>query len=235
MGTEDKDGAPKATGPLVDYRWLRDRDDPRVVALIEQETADARAYLRATAALEADIVQEIQGRFVPSEESTPVPWGPYSYFSRREEGRDHLIHGRRARHGGAVEEVVLDENEIAHGRAHASVRAYEVSPDHSHLAYVVDFSGGERLELFVRNLGDGSVVQVADDVGEALAWAADSRTLFYSSLDSALRPHRIYRCRLGSKRPHVCVHEEVDGAFRLELAASESGEYLFLDADVGPL
>lgn len=210
-------------------RWLRDPDDPRVLSILRDEAAKTRASLAGIAELEARLSDEIERRCAARDASAVVPWDGYGYYSRQVDDRDYLIHCRKT-NDAAVEEVVLDENALAEGRAYCSLRTFEISPDHRYLAYGVDWSGDERLSLWVRDLEDGSIREIQKGVAEHVAWAADSRTLFYTSLDPANRPHRTYRHDVGSTAGDVLVHEESDAAFRLELSRSESGEYLFLIA-----
>ena len=64
----------------------------------------------------------------------------------------------------------------------------QVSPDHKHVAYAVDTSGNESYAIYVRNIAARSEVLVnpAVDASASMAWAGDSRTLFYASVVRAL-------------------------------------------------
>ncbi|HUG53776.1 MAG TPA: S9 family peptidase, partial [Vicinamibacteria bacterium] len=62
----------------------------------------------------------------------------------------------------------------------------------------------------------------------SVAWAADSRTLFYTVEDEAKRHYRLYRHRLGEAAPDELVFEEKDEAFNIGVGRTRSRAYLLL-------
>jgi len=124
--------------------WLRDREDPAVLALLEEEnrhTDEATAHLEA---LRAELYDEIRSRVQETDQSLPVPKGPWEYRVRTEEGLQYPIHVRRPRGNADDEEMVLlDENALADGHAYFALGDLSVSPDHSVLAYTTDTDGDE--------------------------------------------------------------------------------------------
>src|SRR5215813_1644215 len=69
-----------------DWYWLRDRDDPEVIAYLTAENAYADSMLARLAPLRDRIFDEIKGRVQETDESAPVPEGPWEYTSRTTEG-----------------------------------------------------------------------------------------------------------------------------------------------------
>lgn len=66
-----------------------------------------------------------------------------------------------------------------------------VSPDHNFLAYTLDTSGSERFVLQIKDIRNGFIVpRLPVDGVVSLAWAQDSKTLFYTTCDENLRPCR---------------------------------------------
>lgn len=66
-----------------------------------------------------------------------------------------------------------------------------VSPDHNFLAYTIDTSGNEQFKLQIKDLRNQCIVpRLPVDGVVSLAWAQDSRTLFYTISDKNQRPHR---------------------------------------------
>jgi len=61
-----------------------------------------------------------------------------------------------------------------------------------------------------------------------MAWAADNKTLFYTTPDSAKRPYRLYRHVIGTPA-HDLLYEEKDERFSVRISRSRSKAYLFLD------
>jgi oligopeptidase B len=214
-----------------DWYWLRDRDDPEVIAHLEAENAYAEAVLAPVADLRERIYEEIRGRIQETDESAPVPDGPWAYFTRTIEDRQYAIHCRRPRDGGP-EQVLLDENELAGGHDYFSLGGFEVSPDHRLLAYSIDVTGGERYSLRFRDLERGTDLDdVVDDVTYGLAWADDNRTCFYVRPDAALRPNEIWRHWLGDPpAADALVFREDDERFYLDVGRTRSDRFVLIES-----
>ena len=128
-----------------DWYWLRERDDPEVIAYLEAENAYADAVLDPLEPLRDAIFEEIKSRVQETDESAPVAEGPWEYTSRTAEGSQYAIHCRRPRgEGPESAEVVLDENQLARGHDYFALGGLEITPDHALLAYSVDCTGAER-------------------------------------------------------------------------------------------
>src|SRR5262249_58767549 len=78
-----------------DWFWLRNRDDPEVLAYLEAENAYTRGVMAPTAALQQQLFEEIKSRVEETDATAPVRKGPYEYFSRTIEGRQYRIQCRR--------------------------------------------------------------------------------------------------------------------------------------------
>src|SRR5262249_54534979 len=157
---------PRHAGDVVDdYAWLRDRDDPDTLAYLEAENAYTGAWFEPRARLRDELFAEIKGRTLETDQSVPVPKGPWRYFSPTVEGLDYPIHGRRPRtedEGGPSERVLLDENAEAKGQEYFALGAYDVSPDHRTLAWSSDVDGSEEYTLRFRDLA------TLDDLPDAI-------------------------------------------------------------------
>src|SRR5258706_6073350 len=164
-----------------DWYWLRNRDDPEVIAYLEAENTYADAMLAPLVPLRDRIFHEIKARVQETDESAPVADGAWEYTSRTREGSQYAIHCRRPRgEGPAAAQVVLDENHLAEGHDYFALGGFEVTPDHAVLAYSVDFSGGERYTLRFRDLATGlDLPGVVGAVPRGLAWGDAARTCFY--------------------------------------------------------
>ncbi|MFZ4516505.1 MAG: hypothetical protein ACOYN3_09375, partial [Acidimicrobiia bacterium] len=106
---------------LDPYYWMRERDNPDVLAYLEAENAYREALMAPLTPLQDAIFHEIKARVQETDASAPVPKGPYEYFSRTVEGLEYAMHCRRpvgtpglpdpdATAGTAPETIVLDEN-----------------------------------------------------------------------------------------------------------------------------
>ncbi len=218
-----------------EYYWLREREDPEVIAYLEAENAYLEGVLAHTGELQETLFEEIRGRIVEDDSSVPYRDGDYWYYTRYEEGKQYPIHCRRPADGdvfgGAAgpdaEEVLVDVNEIAEGKEYTSVRP-AVSPDHRILAYAVDDVGRRFYTVRFKDLTTGETLpDEIPDVTANLAWAADSATLFYARQDpDTLRSYQLFRHRLGKGAADDLVYEEPDETFSVFLQRSQSRKYL---------
>ena len=215
-----------------DWYWLRDRDNPDVIAYLETENAYADAMLAPLLPLRDRIFEEIKARVQETDETAPVAEGAWEYTSRTREGSQYAIHCRRPRGSGPeTASVVLDENALAEGHDYFSLGGFEVTPDHAVLAYSVDFNGGERYVLRFRDLTTGDDLDdVVENVTYGLAWANDARTCFYVRPDDAMRPHEVWRHVLGTPASDdVLVLSEDDERFYMGVERTRSGRFVLID------
>jgi oligopeptidase B len=142
-----------------DYHWLRDAsyptiDDKEILDHLKAENAYFEAQMAPQAELIETIFQEMKGRVKEDDSSVPQKDGAYIYWSKFEEGAQYRKHYRKPVAGGA-DQLILDENELAKGKAYFRLGAAEISPDGKILAYAYDDNGSERFDLHFRNLETG--------------------------------------------------------------------------------
>ncbi len=211
---------------IDNYFWLRDRQDPDTIAYLEAENAYTKEKLQHTEALQATLYAEMLGRIQQTDLSVPVKRDEYFYYTRTEEGKQYAIHCRKK--GAGPEEVLLDCNILAEGHKYFRLGAFIASPNHRLLAYSVDFEGDEKYTVRVKNLDTGGLF--ADEIpntSSTLEWAADNATFFYTTLDEALRPYKVFRHSLGVKEDPLIYHEP-DERFTLDLSSTRSRAYIFI-------
>jgi oligopeptidase B len=216
-----------------DWFWLRERDDPEVIEYLTAENAYADAMLARIAPLRDRIFEEIKSRVQETDESAPVPDGAWEYTTRTAEGSQYGVHCRRPRGAGSeAAHILLDENVLAEGHDYFALGGFEVTPDHAVLAYSVDTTGGERYTLRFRDLATGDdLADTVDNVTYGLAWSDDAQHCFYVRPDDAMRPHEIWRHRLGAPATtDVLVHREDDERFFLGVERTRSGHFVLIDA-----
>jgi oligopeptidase B len=230
---------------IDDWYWLRDRDDPDVLAYLDAENRHTSAAVAHTAALRAQLYEEIVGRVQETDTSTPVRDGPYEYFRRTIAGRQYGVYCRRPASAPGLpdpiaapgappgEEVVIDENELATGHEFFALGALAVSPDHGLAAYSTDTSGAERYELRFRAIESGTDLgDVVPDTYYGLAWAADSRSVLYVRPDEVMRPYQVWRHVLGEPvERDTLVYEEDDERFSIGVGATRTRRYALITSD----
>jgi oligopeptidase B len=220
-----------------DYRWMRDKSSPEVIAYLEAENAYSHSVMAKTEELQAKLYAEMLSHIKETDVSVPFLDRGWYYYTRTIEGRQYPIHCRRLGGGGKYdegqpEEVVLDVNKLAEGQPFMSVGAMTVSPDGWKLAYSTDNTGFRQYTLHIRDLKTGEdLADKAERVG-SLAWAADSRTLFYTTEDEVTkRQDHLWRHSLGeAAEEDAVIFEEKDERFNLTVGKSRDGRYLLMES-----
>jgi oligopeptidase B len=215
------------------YYWMRDRQNPAVLAYLEAENAYTEAMMRHTEPLQAQLYEEMLSRIQETDLSVPYRDGDYFYYSRTEAGKSYPIHCRKQGGLEAIEEVLLDENLLAAGHEFFEVGVFEVSPDHRLLAYSVDTSGAELYTLYFLNLETRE--QYPESIPEtyySLAWGNDCQTVFYTQVDAAHRPAKLFRHQLGTApAADTLVHHETDDSYYLSVGKTRSEAYVIMSLD----
>jgi oligopeptidase B len=213
-----------------DWYWLRERENPEVLALLEAENEYTKAMLAHTEELQQKLYDEIVSRIQETDVSVPARKGDYWYYARTVEGLQYPIACRRTGGEDGPEQVLLDENALAEGHEFLALANDEVSPDHRLLAFATDYDGGERYGLRFRDLATGEdLPDVVEDTYYGLAWSADSSTVFYTKVDDAMRPHQLWRHRIGTPTDDdVLIFQEDDDRFWLGVHLTRSEQYVLL-------
>ncbi len=218
---------------LVDeYAWLQDKTDPEVIAYLEAENAYARAVLEPTEPLQEKLFQEMRGRIQEDDTSVPAQYGEYYYYWRIQAGQQYKVYCRRKGSPDGPEEVLVDENALAEGKAYCRVFTMLPSPDNRLLAYSVDTTGSWVFDLYIKDLTTGELLAgPIPQTGWGAGWASDSQTLFYTVFNAAHRPYQVWRHRVGNEPGQdALVYHEMDDMFNLSVQRTRSGAYLLLTA-----
>src|ERR1035437_4407324 len=211
------------------YFGLRDRNDPDTVKYLEAENEYTKARMKSTDALQTKLYSEILGRIQQTDLSVPTKRDDYFYYTRTEEGKQYAIYCRKHGSLDAKEEVLLDGNAMAEGHKYFRVGAFAASPNHKLLAYSVDYEGDEAYTIHVKNLTTGKMlVDAIPNTYYSLEWGNDNATFFYTVLDAAKRPYKVYRHTLGVKRNTLVCHE-TDERFTVELEKTRSRAYILIN------
>jgi oligopeptidase B len=217
-----------------DYYWLLDRDDPETITYLEAENAYTEAQTEHLAPLRERLFEEIKARVQETDLSVPTRRGPWWYVTRTEEGKQYPIFCRRpAPHDEERETILLDGNELAGDSDFFALGVIDVSPDHTLIAYSTDYAGAEAYTLRFKNLATGETLpDVVENTYYGSAWATDNATFFYTTIDAAHRPYRLWRHRLGTpSADDVLVYEDADERFFLSVELTRSEKYIVVQLD----
>jgi oligopeptidase B len=211
-----------------DYYWLRSKENPEVKVYLDSENAHTDAVMKGTEELQKKLYDEMLARIKETDLSVPYRKGDYFYYYRTEKGKQYRIYCRKKGTLEAPEEVTLDLNEFAKDAKFVGLGTYQVSDDGNTLAYSIDLTGFREYTLAFKDLRTGalSTERIARVWGSA--WAADNKTVFYTTEDHAKRPYRLWRHRVGTDpASDQLVIDEKDEMFRVFIWRSRSKAYVF--------
>lgn len=219
------------------------RTNEAVLSHLRAENEYTRAALADTEALQRELYREMRSRIREEDSTVPTRLNGYWRYSYTKTGDQYKTHvrvkvptaadGKAAAAGPAPDEndappaslpveVLLDENKrrATVGSEFYQMSGLTVSPDNKLVAWSEDTEGGEKYTVVVAEAGTGRVLAelagrppVRGTSGE-LAWAADSRTLFYVVKDDMDRPYKVLRRKyaLGKEEEAALERELKDEA-----------------------
>jgi oligopeptidase B len=213
------------------YFWLREKTNPEVIKYLTSENAYADSVMQPTDSLQKKLYNEMLGRIKETDLSVPEKIDDYFYYTRTEKGKPYSIYCRKQGSLDSPEQTLLDVNKLAEGHTYFAIGAYDVSPNHKLLAYSTDSAGSERFILRVKNLETGELFPDAIlNTSYSTAWATDNATLFYTVQDSASRPYRLYRHKLGADPLNdALVYEEPDDAYSIDVELTKDKSHLLMN------
>ena len=210
------------------YFWLREKKNPEVVKYLEAENAYTGEMTKSLQPFADSLYKEMLSHVKQTDLAVPVRRGDYLYYTRTEEGKQYPIQCRRKGEMQAPEEVLLDLNEMAKGRAFIGLGNLVVSDDQNLLAYTLDFTGFRQYTLQVKDLRTGVTLPDKVERVTSLEWAADNKTLLMTTEDEVTkRPDTLLRHVLGDSKTFTVYHEP-DELYDVELSRTRDRQYLLL-------
>jgi oligopeptidase B len=240
---------------LVDeYAWLKAENwrevmrdpsqlDPAIRAYLQAENDYCERVLAETKGLQETLFAEMKGRIKEDDSSVPKPDGPYAYYARYRKDGQHPLLCRESRSSPHIpstqmadvkpqEQLLLDGDALAQGKAFFRLGAARHSSDHRLLAWLADDSGSELYTARVRDIDTGAdLADVIPDVSGAVVWTRDASALYYVRLDQSHRPAGVFRHVLGTPAAaDVRVFTEADPGFFVSIDRHSSGHYCDISA-----
>jgi len=216
---------------IDNYYWLRERENPDVIAYLEAENTYREAVMKETETLQEKLFDEIVGRIKQTDESVPYKKNGYYYYTRYEEGKEYPVYCRKKGSLDAGEEIMLNVNKMAEGHEYFSVGGMSISTNNKFLAYGVDTVSRRKYTIHIKNLETGEILEdnIPLTTGSS-AWANDNKTIFYTSKDEqTLRSKAIHRHIMGTPASEdVLVFSEEDETFNTSVYKTKSEQYLVI-------
>ena len=223
-----------------EYAWLRAQNwqevfknpaalDPAIRSHLEAENAYQTALMEDTAALRKTLFAEMKGRIKEDDFSVPMKDGPYAYGSSFKLGGEQPRYFRIPRDGGP-EEIILDGDHEAEGKAYFRLGGVDHSSHHRRLLWAFDDKGSELFTLRVRDVGSGDDLddQVLETGGSGV-WSASNDGFFYTRLDANHRPSKIFFHDIGMESSgDRLIYEEADPGFFMNVGGTRRNEWIFI-------
>ena len=217
---------------MDDYYWLKERGKPEVTEYLRAENAYADAAMKHTEKLQQELFAEMKARIKQDDSTVPFKYGDYYYYKTYRSGAEYPVYARKRGSPGGEEEVILDVNELAKGKAFCQVRFPSIRPDHKMIAYAMDTGGRRFFDVYFKDLATGATLQEKiERTAGNMEWANDNRTLFYVKQDTeTLRWERVFAHVLGGG-PDREVYFEPDETFEVSISKSLTDRYIFVRSE----
>ncbi|HCP40562.1 MAG TPA: oligopeptidase B [Cryomorphaceae bacterium] len=212
-----------------EYYWMRNRENPEVIEYLNQENAYREQIMKGTEKLQERLYDEIVGRIKKDDSSVPYLLDGYYYYTRYEGEKEYPLYCRKKGTLEAVEEVILDVNELAEGHPYYQIAGLSIHPNNQKISFGVDTVSRRIYTIYTKDLvtGDIDIVTENECTGGS-TWSADGNYLFYTVKDlETLRSNKIKRwdAQVGI---HELIFEEEDETFTCFVYKSKSRKYLMI-------
>ena len=227
---------------IDNYDWIRLSDSQKESEKSDAQTLDVLNYLNAennylkkemsgTESFQNDLFDEFVARIEQNDESVPVSYNGYTYYTKYKEGEDYSIHYRKKNIDNAEEEIILNLPEMAKGSSYFALGDKSISENNHLMAYSVDLLSRRDYTIHIKDLITGEILadKIQNTTGR-ITWANDNKTLFYTKKDKVtLRSYQIYRHIIGTDPSEdVLVFEEEDETFGCFIYKTKSRKYLMI-------
>lgn len=215
---------------MIDY-FKKGKDSTKVVNYLTAENAYLETMMADTKQLREKLFKEMKARIKEKDESVPVFKNGYYYYSRTETGKQYFKYCRKKGSLSAPEEILLDVDKMAEGKAYYAATGFSISPDNSKLIFGVDDVSRRQYSLFLKDLNTGKIADlgIKNTEGNAV-WAADNQTIFYTAKnDVTLLSEKIKRHTLGTDpSKDAVVYEEKDNTNYIGVGKSKNEKYIMI-------
>ncbi len=221
---------------IDNYYWMIDffkkgPDSTNVVNYLTEENDFTDSILSGTKNLQSSLFTEMKSKIKEKDESVPVFKNGYYYYSRTEEGKQYYKYCRKKGNLTAQEEILLDVDEMAKGKAYFSVSGFALSENNQLLAYGVDEVSRRQYTIHIKNLQTGEIYKDAiAGTGGDPTWANDNATIFYTSNNPvSLLSEKIKRHAIGTDaKQDQIVYEENDKSNYIGVGKTKNGKFIFI-------
>jgi oligopeptidase B len=223
-----------------DFAWLRAENwqevfrdpsvlDPNIRQHLEAENAYQAALMADTEATRKALFAEMKGRIKEDDSSVPMADGPYAYGTSYKTGGEQPRYFRVSRNGGP-EDMLLDGDAEAEGKAYFRIAGVDHAPNHERLLWGFDDKGSEFFSLRVRDAAaKEDLADIVANTGGSGVWSPDSDGFYYTQLDDNHRPSKIFFHPLGGDpRDDRLVYEEADTGMFVSVGGTRLNDWIMI-------
>jgi oligopeptidase B len=214
---------------IDNYYWLNQREDSAVIEYLTAENEYTNTILKHTDAFQEKLYNELVGRIKQDDNTVPYFKNNYWNYTRFEEGKEYPIYCRKFQTLEAPEQILLDVNKLAEGFAYYSAAGLSVSDDNKLLSFGEDTISRRQYTIRFLNIETGEFLpdQIGNTTGNTV-WAADNKTVFFSTKDESLRSAKIIKYRLGNQGKTTEIFNETDPTFSTFIYRTKTDKYLVI-------
>ncbi len=221
---------------IDNYYWMIDffnkgEDSSNVIDYLKAENAYTDTMMSGTKLLQEKLFSEMKARIKEKDESVPVFKNGYFYYTRTVEGMQYYKYCRKKGTLNAPEEILLDVDEMAKGKAYYGVTGFTISEDNQLLAYGVDEVSRRQYVIHIKNLVTGEIYKdaIPGTSGDP-TWAGDNKTIFYTANNPiSLLSEKIKKHVLGTDAStDKVVYEEKDKSNYIGVGKTKNNKFIFI-------
>ncbi len=211
------------------YFWMKERKNKKVIAHLKAENNYTDARLNPHADLKKLLYREMKSRMKEDDYSVPYFKNGYWYYSRYEKDEEFALYCRKKGSLDAVEEIVLDENELAANHDFYEIDSFSFTENNQILAFTEDLTGDGRYRIRFKDTTNETYLPfIIDHCDSEYTWHGDNETLYYILQEpDTLRPFQVKSFNIRTKETRD-IYEEKDTAFSLTIDTTGNYNFIFL-------
>ncbi len=216
---------------MDDYHWMRDLGSTDTLRYLEDWNRYTSQVMDSVRPLTEKLYTEFVDRIEAVSESVPHRVGPFLYYYRMEEGKEHPIHCRKSTEGDQ-EQVLLDGNVVSKDYEYFSVKAEEPSPDGRFVAYMIDTDGSQFGTIMILDTQTGKFLEEKIPHSDGgIVWNTRSDGFWYTKVNDEMRTDKLYCHEVGTPiAEDRLIANETDPLFDLGISSDKLKRYLVISA-----
>ncbi len=230
---------------IDDYYWLANRQDERVLKLLNSENEYYAENIESYKPLIETIYGEIVSTIVEDVRTVPVKIKDWVYLVRYEKNLQYPIYTRKPfigdismriptpGEGMDVDEIeLLDVNKISKDYEFFNLGDLQISIDSNTMAYSYDTDGSETYNAKIIDLKNDNEIDQLLNIYSTLVWHKDNKHIYYLKLDEEMRPFQVWCHTIGQDQQNdLLIYEEQDDAYFVDISSTKDDRYIIISSN----